>query len=142
MEKSEIVALPKHIYNKAIELNVGKIILHWSGGSDVGYLNISLYGKDNSDPKNEDNKSTSDYRHICFERKAHLPLEAYTFSDEIESWAEDAYDYNGAGDGTDYGDDVTYDINKKTIVISSWCLERFYAEKVEMTEEDAEKNNP
>lgn len=126
MEKSEIVALPKSIYNKAIELNVGKIILHWSGGSDVGYLNISLYGKDNSDPKNADNKSTSDY----------------TFSDEIESWAENAYDYGGAGDGTDYGDDVTYDINKKTIAISSWCLERFYAEKVEMTEEDAEKNNP
>ena len=126
MEKSEIVALPKSIYNKAIELNVGKIILHWSGGSDVGYLNISLYGKDNSDPKNGDNKSTSDY----------------TFSDEIESWAEAAYDYNGAGDGTDYGDDVTYDINKKTIAISSWCLERFYAEKVEMTEEDAKKNNP
>lgn len=126
MNKSEIVALPKSIYNKAIELKIGKIILHWSGGSDVGYLNISLYGKDGVHPKNADNKSTEDY----------------TFSDEIESWAEDAYDYSGAGDGTDYGDDVTYDIDKKTISISSWCLEKFYDEKIEMTAEEAEKNNP
>lgn len=92
---SFILPLPKSLYEKAKELGVEKILLEFSGGSDEGFLSVSIEpGLDEDDDK--------------------------AFLNEIESWAYDAYSYDGAGDGNDYGDGVTYDLVENTASHSGW----------------------
>lgn len=86
----EIQPLSKDIYNKAKELGVKQIVLRFSGGNDEGYLSVE------TDPYKPD-------------------LET-----EIDSWAWDAYEYNGAGDGSDYGDTITYDLEKGEVSADEW----------------------
>ena len=90
-----IEPLPKKIYDKAIALGITQIELHFSGGSDEGYLYVNLTGEYDED-----------------------------FEQRVADWANSAYSYNGAGDGNDYGDDVLYSIVSKTATISSWHMER------------------
>ena len=48
-------------------------------------------------------------------------------AEEVEVWAyEDpgVYDYSGAGDGSDYGDDITYNIEDMTATHSEWYMSR------------------
>jgi len=94
--------LNKEIYNKALKLGITKITLNFSGGSDEGCLFVELDG----DFPN--NKQLSD------------------FSYEIENWAWEAYSYSGAGDGSDYGDDIVYDLVNKKVTTSEWFTERRY----------------
>jgi len=82
--------LSKAIYNKAKELGVDKITLKFSGGNDEGHL----YVQTNTDD--------------------------YDFEKEIEDWAWEAYQYSGAGDGTDYGDDIVYDLKNGKVSTSEW----------------------
>ena len=89
--------LNKDIYNKAIELGVEKIHLNFSGGSDEGCLYVRL---EPWDGKMDD-----------LER-------------EIEEWAWNVYSYSGAGDGNDYGDDITYDLVNKRVEVSEWYTAR------------------
>lgn len=93
--------LSKAIYDKAVKLGVEKIVLNFSGGSDEGYLNVTLYPWDN-------NKS-DDYNEL---------------NAEIENWAWDVYSYSGAGDGNDYGDDIEYDLVNKRVSASEWYTAR------------------
>ena len=86
--------LSKDIYNKAKELGIEKINLAFSGGNDEGslYVELSPYEKDSDG----------------------------SFSSEIEDWAWGVYDYSGAGDGNDYGDNITYDLVKGKVSTSEW----------------------
>jgi hypothetical protein len=86
----KIEPLSKDIYNKCKEYGITKIVLHWSGGSDEGLVDVETDSKDNY------------------------------LSKEIEDWAYEAYEYNGAGDGTDYGDDITYDLKEGTVSHEEW----------------------
>lgn len=94
-----IEPLPKKIYDKAVALGITQIELHFSGGSDEGYLNVDVSGS-------KDRESNT------------------KFEQEIEEWAWQAYSYSGAGGGDGYGDDVLYSIVSKTATISSWYMER------------------
>lgn len=86
--------LSKAIYDKAKRLGYNKIILKFSGGNDEGYLYIDM------EPfMQEDN---------------------YEFVKEIEDWAWKVYDYSGAGDGTDYGDTITYDLESNKVSTQEW----------------------
>jgi hypothetical protein len=96
----EAEPLNKEIYNKAKELGVEQIILQFTGGSDEGYLNIGLVGED-----------SSEYR---YDEKAVL------FTQEIEDWAWEVYSYSGAGEGTDYGDNITYDLVNEKVSTEEW----------------------
>ena len=49
---------------------------------------------------------------------------SYDFEKEIENWAWDVYQYNGGGDGDDYGDDITYDLKDGTATSSNWYTSR------------------
>lgn len=98
---SFILPLPKSLYEKAKSLGVEKIFLSFSGGSDEGHLSVDLQ------PGLDDANS-------------------YAFLNEIEDWAFDAYAYGGAGDGNDYGDDVTYDLVEKTASHSEWFTSATY----------------
>ena len=90
-----IEPLSKKIYDKAVSLGITQIALHFSGGSDEGYLNVYLSGSSDSE-----------------------------FAQEIEEWVWDTYDYSGAGEGSDYGDDIVYDLVKKTATSESWYMAR------------------
>lgn len=92
--------LNKDIYNKAKELGVEQIILQFSGGSDEGFLNVEVIGEDS--------------------HEYHYDQKARDFIQEIEDWAWDVYDYSGAGEGTDYGDNITYDLVKGKVSTEEW----------------------
>lgn len=83
--------LSKDIYNKAKELGITKITLSFSGGSDEGYLDVSCE-----------------------------PYDIDASSLDIEDWAWSVYDYSGAGDGTDYGDNIVYDLKEGKVSTSEW----------------------
>ena len=87
--------LNKTIYNKAKELGIESITLHFSGGSDEGYLDVELCEADNAG-----------------------------FFKEVEDWAWEVYDYSGAGEGSDYGDDITYDLKNGKVTTSEWFTAR------------------
>jgi len=96
-----IAPLKKEIYNKAISLGVTKITLRFSGGNDEGCLDVEVQ------PWN-------------------LEL-----ANEVQAWAWDVYDYNGAGDGSDYGDDITYDLVNKKATAQEWYTARQEGEEYE-----------
>jgi hypothetical protein len=91
----EIQPLSKKIFDKAVSLGVTEIHLNFSGGNDEGYVNINLLDEYNQE-----------------------------FAEEIEKWVWETYDYSGAGDGSDYGDDVIYDLVNKTATSDSWYMAR------------------
>ena len=89
-----IEPLSKAIYNKAKGLGVETIELRFSGGSDEGYLDVY------TTPNN-------------------LALES-----EIEEWAWEVYDYSGAGEGNDYGDNIEYNLKNGTAQAEEWYMTR------------------
>jgi hypothetical protein len=96
----EAQPLSKIIHAKAKKLGVEKIILQFTGGSDEGYLNVELVGEE-----------SHEYR---YDEKAK------DFYQEIEDWAWEVYSYSGAGDGGDYGDNITYDLVKGEVSTDEW----------------------
>jgi hypothetical protein len=94
----EIEPLSKKIFKKAMSLGITEIHLNFSGGSDEGYVNVH-FGEYSSEHNSE-------------------------FAQEIEEWVWEAYDYSGAGDGSDYGDNVIYDLVNKTATSDSWYMAR------------------
>jgi len=103
--------LNKAIYDRAKQLGIKKITLHFSGGNDEGFLNVDLVPH----PKDDDD-----------------------FANDVEDWAWGAYGYSGAGDGSDYGDDIVYDLEKGTVTASDWYMSRTEGdeEEVELQVED------
>lgn len=111
--------LSKKIYDKAKELNIKEISLEFSGGSDEGYLYVNFdYNKDRTEEQ----------------KKAECQ-----FYGEVEEWAWDAYEYSGAGDGSDYGDNIVYDLDKGTVSTQEWYTRRNYDEPTEIKLETQEK---
>lgn len=98
--------LPKAIYEKAQQLDVTSIGLEFSGGNDEGRLYVRVVS-----PRN--------YKELSGLEK------------QIENWAWEAYFYSGAGVGTDYGDDITYDLENSKVTTSSWEMVRKDHEKTE-----------
>lgn len=96
----DVEKLPKKLYDRALDLNITKITLNFSGGSDEGYLNV------NFDVDGNWNDKLSE------------------LSSDIEVWAWDVYSYGGAGDGSDFGDDIEYDLVNKKVSTSEWYTSR------------------
>ena len=91
--------LTKEIYNKAKEFGVDKIVLNWSGGSDEGHLYVVFY------------PSIDSVKFSLIEKM-------------VEKWAWDVYSYGGAGDGSDYGDDIEYNLVNGMVTTSEWYTSR------------------
>ena len=108
----DVLPLPKRFFDRAVELGVGKLILSFSGGSDEGYLDVN-YEMLNNFPYGKDNTRS--------------------FVQEVNDWAEEAYEYCGAGDGTPYGDTVTYDLANKTVEVREWFTDIVYGDKTDHT---------
>jgi hypothetical protein len=92
--------LPKEIYDRAITSGVAFISLKFSGGSDEGHLDIELL---NAEDYEVDNNS---------------------LVTDIDNWVWDVYSYSGAGDGNDYGDDITYDLKAMKANHKEWWMSR------------------
>jgi hypothetical protein len=58
----------------------------------------------------------------------------------VEDWAWDVYEYSGAGDGTEYGDDIIYNISAKKVSGSPWYMARTEGDEVNAELEVAETN--
>jgi len=105
----EIYPFPKNFYDRCIALGVTCVTLHFSGGSDEGYLSVDSDTATNwGDLTNEQRQVIRDLNH------------------DIESWADEKYCYSGAGDGSEYGDDVTYNFVEGTVEHQSWYTDRKY----------------
>lgn len=98
----EIKPLSKKIFKKAMSLGITEIHLNFSGGNDEGYVNVNLMGEHSDE-----------------------------FAQEIEDWAWKTYSYSGAGDGSDYGDNVIYDLANKKASVSPWYTFRTEGETEE-----------
>jgi len=92
----QVEPLNKELFDRAKEAGVTKIVLHFSGGSDEGFLDIELTGLDYS----------SEHKSLW---------------GDVENWVWDVYSYSGAGDGTSYGDDITYDLVAGKMHTQEWC---------------------
>ena len=92
----QIQPLPKALYDQLVSAGVNSFTLEFQGGSDEGYLEIHYTGE----------RMSGDIRQA------------------IEDWAWSAYSYSGSGDGSDYGDDITYDLKNKTASCSDWSMVR------------------
>jgi len=91
----QALPLKKTILEKAKALGIKQIHIAFSGGNDEGMVDVRLGSFYNEH-----------------------------FSNEIEEWAYETYGYSGAGDGTDYGDDIIYDLETMTAKSSSWQMQR------------------
>ena len=100
-----ILPIPKKLYDDAKAVGVKKIFIELSGGSDEGYCSVNVSFANNDTENNPK-------RFECIEA--------------IEEWANEVYgdEYNGAGDGTDYGDDITYDLENNTASTNEWVMRR------------------
>jgi len=102
--------LPRKMYIELIEAGVTEVTLRFMGGSDEGFLDVDF------------NRA---------EDASELPTEKRrALYDAIEEWAELAYEYSGAGDGTDYGDDITYNLRDNTVTTQGWYLVVQYDDEV------------
>lgn len=100
-QSSSIPALDRELYAKLKNAGIVRVDLHWSGGNDEGYLYVNLF------------RSGSD-----------LAVEDEGLIRAVEGWADDAFAYSGAGDGTAYGDDYIYDLAAHTVTHSEWYHQR------------------
>lgn len=115
-----IQPLPVRIVNRAKQLGIKSITLQFSGGSDEGYLDVDY---DMPGDPGYDND----------------------FSRMVEDWAWNVYAYSGAGDGSDYGDNITYDLVNNKASVQEWFTERSYGADEEIpleidNEDDDSKN--
>lgn len=86
-----ITKLPSDIMDELKALDIKTVELKWSGGSDEGYLHVET---DKKIPNELDQK--------------------------INKWAWSEEGYNGAGDGSEYGDNITYDLEHGTVSHEEW----------------------
>lgn len=96
--------LPKKLWERTKQLELEIIELSFSGGSDEGYLTVDVRKKPEPGQFKPVEKS-----------KEWIRLEK-----DIEEWAWSVYDYSGAGEGQDYGDNVVYDLVENQVTTSEW----------------------
>ena len=97
--------LKKELYNEAKELGVTSIHLDFSGGSDEGHLYVYAKHPDM-------NQAVEEVR-----------LQIRKLEGALEEWAWEVYEYSGAGDGTDYGDNIVYDLKNGKVTTQEWGME-------------------
>ena len=105
--------LKKELFNRAKELGVDKIRLEFAGGNDEGYLYVT--GEHGWDSK----WNTQE------EKEAHRK-EIHQFESDVEEWCWEVYSYSGAGDGTEYGDTIVYNLKTNVVSTEEWYTQRSF----------------
>ena len=104
--------LPLKFMTRALTANVELIIINWSGGSDEGHLNVELVDNDNR-------LLTS------WIQTENRPVVRALIAD-IEEWCYYTMDYGGAGDGSNYGDIIRYNLTEGTVSTETWWTEQVH----------------
>lgn len=107
-----VAPLPREIYRRCIEENITSIRLSFSGGSDEGYRNVELNGPHGARISEWSDKSK----------------EIVKLFNMIDSWCDEKYRFNGAGDGNSYGENITYDIVNGTVTSQEWWTQQMDGE--------------
>ena len=102
--------LPMKFMTRALSLGVSKIRLNFSGGSDEGHLHIDFLNNDGKQMWTYDDKN---------EGLADL-------DSEIDTWVWDTHEYNGAGDGSSYGDIICYNLEEGTVTTEAWWTQEVH----------------
>ena len=98
----QVAPLSKKVHDACITAEVTEIQLQFSGGSDSGYLYITFAIKDNP-------------------HKLINHLEPM-----VDEWAWSVYEFSGAGDGTEYGSTITYNLVDQTATLTEWAYEKIH----------------
>lgn len=105
--------LSKELFDKLKAAQVAEVTLNFMGGSDEANLGVFLRGAMRQEM-----------------------AELTDLEGEVEEWAWKAYDYSGAGDGSEYGDDIVYDLAKGEVRTQEWSsapvYEKAQPEKLEV----------
>lgn len=106
---NNIAPITKALYDKLIDAGITSFTLKFSGGDDSGYLTVSM---------------AKGFDYFYDE----------TLDEVIQDWAWNAYSYSGAGDGNEYGDIYTYNLDTGEVTHDSWHTVRQYdtGDKVKM----------
>jgi hypothetical protein len=115
----QIEPLKKELYERAKKLGVDAITLEFSGGSDEGYLYAHAEGPPKSTDANEEGKA--------------LRKKVWLLASAVEEWAWTVYDYSGAGDGSSYGDNITYDFKNGKMHSQEWYQVEQQGEVLDVT---------
>lgn len=99
----EAEPLDKTIFEKALKMGITKIALNFQGGNDEGNLYVGLE-----------------------------PYSDNEFEQEIEDWAWGVYDYSGAGEDIDFGDNILYDLKEGKVYTDEWSMQRVESESEEV----------
>ena len=98
--------LKKEIFDKATLLKITEIHLSFTGGNDEGWVYVNCQ-QEQGDPAAQQLERLPDF---------------HKFEQEIEEWVWQVYDYSGAGDGTDYGDNIVYKIGEAVEENGTWKI--------------------
>jgi hypothetical protein len=115
MKKPEYIlnenGMNKKLYNLLKKNKVKGFVLKFSGGSDEGYLDVSVdYRKEG-----DDKVYTSSY-------PPHDPKNIEDIKSILYDAAMEGFEYTGAGDGTDYGDNYYFDLETGEIRHEEWYM--------------------
>ena len=102
--------LPRPLYDQLRNAGVIQLELAFEGGSDEGLLDVNLVFDKGQD--------------------ADRGVES-SLSTAVEEWAWDVYSFSGCGDGTAYGDTITYNFETGKVISQAWEMERVEAEPEE-----------
>lgn len=139
------IPLEKHLYLRAQELNVARLELRFSGGSDEGYLQVDAVTRENITEylrlsQTEKDKHQEENSKIYQEHQEYY-RQIMLFEESVDKWAWEVYSYSGAGDGSDYGDNITYNLIENKVETESWytsaTYEDSYSTNIPIWQEDA-----
>ena len=130
----EIIPLKRNLYDRAKALGLTEITFNFMGGSDEGYLDVQIIHDSNHAAvelfaelsrgdwtalrEAEENNSPQWQRYQVWDAACHV------LRIDLESWAWSVYDYGGAGEGHDYGDDITYKLDDGSAEWQEWYMDR------------------
>ena len=108
--------LSKELFNRAKKLDIISFTLNWEGGSDEGYLYIDF----EISPKRLNGQS----RWELSDTKPEYYAALEQWETDLDRWAHETFAYNGAGDGSRYGDVYEYNLVEGTVTHQEWWMSR------------------
>lgn len=102
--------LSRPLYDQLRNAGVIALKLAFEGGNDEGLLDVTF----------EFDKGQKADRGVIS-----------SLSTAVDNWAWDVYSFSGAGDGTAYGDTITYNFETGKVTTQSWEMERVESEPQE-----------
>lgn len=90
--------IPASLFNQLKQNKVDRLTINLTGGDDEGILNIEFQPWPEGD------------------------LVGWHLERIVTDWVYNNFEFSGAGDGTPYGTDYVYDLNKGTFTSQEWAM--------------------